>query len=113
LKGDYAPAVQISVHPCSNEGYLTFLPLATDCPNEIIRNGIQSLLLQKLVELEQSRQSPLPDDKYSWTKYQIADEILFRQLDAHRNILKTTAAETETDTRQSIQRFKDYVYQWY
>jgi hypothetical protein len=111
LKNDYAPAVQISVHPCSNEGYLTFLPLAIDCQNEIIRNGIRSLLFQKLAELEHSRQSQLPDGKYSWTKYQIADEILFRQLDAHRNILKTDV--TENDARQSIQRFKNYVYQWY
>ncbi|MDR0609926.1 MAG: DUF4173 domain-containing protein [Planctomycetaceae bacterium] len=114
LNGDYAPAVQISVHPCSNEGYLTFLPLAINCQDEIIRNGIRSLLFQKLVELEQLRQLQLPDKysgKYSWTKYQIADEILFRQLDVHRNILKTTVPEN--DVHQSIQRFKNYVYQWY
>jgi hypothetical protein len=111
LKGDYAPAVQISVHPCSNEGYLTFLRLAVDCQDEIIRNGIKSLLLQKLIELEQSRQSQPPDGKYSWTKYQIADEILFRQLDTHRDFLKTTIPEA--DIHQSIQRFKSYVYQWY
>ncbi|MDR2704292.1 MAG: hypothetical protein LBC02_00795 [Planctomycetaceae bacterium] len=51
------------------------------------------------------------DGKYLRTKYQIANEISFRQLDAHRNILETDV--TENDARQSIQRFKDYVYQWY
>ncbi|MDR2440645.1 MAG: DUF4173 domain-containing protein [Planctomycetaceae bacterium] len=113
LKNDYAPAVQISVHPCANEGYLTFLPLAVNCQDEIIRNGIRSLLLQKLTELDQQKKErQKPDGKYLWTKYQIADEILFRQLDARRDFLKTTDLENN-DSFQSIQRFKDYVYQWY
>jgi hypothetical protein len=113
LKNDYAPAVQISVHPCSNEGYLTFLPLAVDCQDEIIRNGIRHLLLQKFAELDRQRKEIQDSNgKYFWTKYQIADEILFRQLDAHKEVLKTTTAPDD-DSYQSIQRFKNHVYQWY
>ncbi|MDR3199005.1 MAG: DUF4173 domain-containing protein [Planctomycetaceae bacterium] len=116
LKNDYAPAVQISVHPCGNEGYLTFLPLASDCRDEIIRNGICSLLMEKLMELDRQRESQHPDGKYFWTKYQIADDVLFRQLDARRDFLKDslkTTTGSEYDSYQSIQRFKNYVYQWY
>ncbi|MDR1963354.1 MAG: DUF4173 domain-containing protein [Planctomycetaceae bacterium] len=111
LKGDYAPAVQISVHPCSNEGYLTFLPLATDCQDEVIRNGIRALLLQKFAELDCQNDSRQPNGKYFWTKYQLADQILFRQLNTHRKHLENSDSGSDPD--QLIRHFKDYVYQWY
>lgn len=118
-RGDFAPSVQITVHPCAAEGYLTFLPLV-HCEDEIIREGIRAHLANKLWELRQAenrreeirhRETPLKKP-YSWTAWQGADVLLHRQLEANRELFGDYLDDRSL-ANTAFKRFADYAYQWY
>lgn len=108
IQGDWAPSVQLSVHPIADEGYLTLLPLAQNCEDELIRDGIRAKLAQKLDRLDRSRNAPKNEGKFRWTRYQLAADCLYRQLNANREYL-----ETQSEPADAVRRFDDYVYRWY
>jgi hypothetical protein len=107
LAGDLAPSVQISVHPIDAEGFFVLPPLL-ESDNEIIREGIRAMLAERAIQLERSAQQP---DQPHWTAFQLADRLLSERLHAMRadwapylDPSKRTAA---------LDRFDEYVYQWY
>lgn len=107
MRGDFAPSVQISVHPTSDEGYLFLLPLR-DCSNEIIREGVTGLLQEKQQELQRLMQT---NGATHWTAKQFARDRLRRQLDVEINQPKSTNDVLQRE--QAIESFRKYAYQWY
>jgi len=107
LRGDVAPAVQIGFHPIDSAGMLVLHPLV-QADDEIIREGIKAMLAEQAIEMETRAASP---DWHDWTAYQIADRKLYAHLQAthadwelYRDLPKRVSA---------LQKFRDYVYQWY
>ena len=119
LRGDLAPSVQITVHPCGSEGYLTFLSLG-HCDDEIIREGVRAHLANKLFTMKRAEidrtigreldGSPCKD--YAWTRYQMADVLLRQQLEANREIL-SNYIDNRAKADEAFKRFADYAYRWY
>jgi len=111
--GDYPPTVQMCVHPNSPEGYLSMMGLM-DCPDEVIREGVRAQLAGQWVRLNaENRGSGNADHKYRWTKYQIADTILYQRLADQQEKLKPYL-DSLNERDAAIQRFYDYTFaQWY
>ncbi|WP_425617560.1 DUF4153 domain-containing protein [Anatilimnocola sp. NA78] len=107
LAGDSAPAVQISVHPISAEGYLMLLPL-TKADDPIIRDGVRAMLAerQRLAERNIAKRADV-----SWTSYQMSEELLLGRLRSAQGELADW--QTPKIRAEAINRFKDYAYQWY
>lgn len=111
LKGNLAPAVQITEHPVNLSGWLALVPLL-ECEDEIIRNGVRARLESLLANngsLSNSRQQS--DDGFKhWTSYQIVRQQLLDQLvEAGLSIEAITRQAPNDDWR----RFREYSYQWY
>jgi len=106
LAGDLAPSVQISVHPVNAEGILVLPPLL-ESDNEIIREGIRAMLAERAIQFEGwARQ----EDQH-WTAFQVADRLLSERLRAMR---ADWAAYLDPSKRTAaLDRFHQYVYQWY
>jgi len=107
LAGDLAPSVQISVHPIDAEGILVLPPLL-ESDNEIIREGIRAMLAERALQLEPSAREDAPPH---WTAFQLADRLLSERLHAMRS---DWAAYLDPAKRAAaLDRFDEYVYQWY
>jgi hypothetical protein len=107
LAGDLAPAVQISVHPISAEGYLVLGPLA-DCDDRIIRDGMRAMLAQRFAQAQRTLRER---SELGWTSRQISEESLQSRLASQRNQwqdMNDLAAR-----RAALARFRHYAYQWY
>jgi hypothetical protein len=107
MAGDSAPSVQLSVHPLSAEGLLQLRPLLS-CNDRLVRDGIAAMLALELTKLDaRMGQGSQPH----WTRYQIADQELHRQLDGLRNEL---AIYRDPMSRQAARdAFDAYAYQWF
>lgn len=110
LAGDLPAAVQISVHPIENEGYLVLSPLL-ECSDPLIQNGIRGMLAEKWLSIGYGHESP-PDNRQSWTAYQISDQRLRQQLEQNRADLAPLLRD-ETARSEALRQFHEYVYQWY
>jgi hypothetical protein len=107
LAGDPAPSVQISVHPINSEGILQLPPLL-ECDDPIIRDGVQALLEQRRLMLE-DRQRKRTDR--GWTAWQIADDLALTRL---RSAPQPGGPSADADAREEVlRRFHEYAYQWY
>jgi len=107
LAGNLRPSVQISVHPTSDEGYLCLKPLI-NCQDVIIRDGVRSMLDQKLNEMEFAATKP---GSQHWTATQFAARQLQDQLEAAKSLWENDGNRLLRDTLR--QKFNDYAYQWY
>jgi hypothetical protein len=107
MKGDFAPCVQISVHPTTDEGFLFLSPLL-ECSNEIIREGVTGLLEEKQQELQSMMQTTAGTD---WTAKQFARTQLVKQLETV--LSKSQDPKTSRQRENAIERFHKYAYQWY
>jgi hypothetical protein len=107
LAGDLAPSVQISVHPINAEGILVLHPLV-ESDNEIIREGIRAMLAQRMIEFGQSTQQR---ERQGWTAFQIAERLLVVRLYAVRN--DWVEYIDASKRAAALDRFHEYVYQWY
>jgi hypothetical protein len=107
LRGDLAPAVQITEHPINAEGMLMLEPLL-HCDDPIIRDGIRAL------HAEWSQREAVVGQRRAesgWTSYQASDAALTARLencrpdwDTHCNDAKRAAA---------WKAFREHAYQWY
>jgi len=108
LAGHLAPAVQITEHPLSDEGVLMLAPLL-DCEDELIREGIRSLLA-----IRQDKATDAVEEATSqgWTSFQGSTQTLKNHLDSLDPFwtrLKSDSAARE----QRYKEFKAYAFQWY
>lgn len=108
LAGDLAPSVQISVHPISSEGILVLHPLVHS-DNEIIREGIRAMLA---AEARRAEARVRQQYAHGWTAYQAADHVLLNRLREVRDDWDTYA-DDPAKTLAALERFDEYVYQWY
>lgn len=107
LAGDLAPAVQISVHPISAEGYLALQPLV-NCPDEPIREGVKAMLAQQEIVAEKRSAERR---RLGWTTWQLGDLLLLEKLRGNRHDWQEYRADQPR--QQAIEAFKKYAYQWY
>ncbi|MHC4401781.1 MAG: DUF4153 domain-containing protein [Planctomycetota bacterium] len=107
LSGDWAPSVQISVHPISSEGVLLLEPLL-DCDNETIRQGVAALLAQRHAQAEAKAERRRDQ---GWTAYQLADEVVLRGLRAASG--KWTTYTDRAKRQKALEALHDYAYQWF
>jgi hypothetical protein len=107
LAGDVAPAVQISVHPISAEGYLALQPLV-NCPDERIREGVKAMLAQQEVVAEKRAAERR---RLGWTTWQLGDLLLLEELRDNRQAWQ--AYRDDKPRERAIEAFKKYAYQWY
>ena len=107
LAGDLAPAVQISVHPNSAEGFLVLRPLL-HCSDPIIREGIRALLAQQEWEVQQKVAT---QHRLGWTAYQASDELLLTQLRSNSHLWNNYRNDASREA--ALERFHKYAYQWY
>lgn len=122
MRGDLKPAVQIAVKPIDATGMLTLFPLLQH-DDELIRNGVRAMLIQKRRELENAvpggsqprssaDQAQLTPRHQHWTAYQWARQRLAEKL--QRQLPASLAGETSTaEQNRSIRQFVDYAMQWY
>ena len=119
LAGDPAPSVQISVHPTTDEGFLCLEPLI-NCDDTTIREGIRSMLDEKLAELESelkkdsrtisiSNSDSIQTSQQHWSEYQIARWQLIEQLRS----AKSKWQGDLIDRTASLEKFRAYAFQWY
>jgi hypothetical protein len=107
LAGDLAPAVQIGVHPIDSGGILA-LPSLMNCDDETIREGIKAMLADRALRAEGKEQEHATRN---WTSFQVADRLLLDQL---RGLKAEWERYADQDKRRAtLQRFRDYTYQWY
>ncbi|MEX2173025.1 MAG: DUF4153 domain-containing protein [Pirellulaceae bacterium] len=107
LAGDVAPAVQISVHPISAEGYLMLEPLV-DCDDPIVRDGVRALLAQRAI---QARRGAAERKALGWTTWQGSEYLLAERLAAQRSQWREFADDAARQA--ALDRFHKYAYQWY
>jgi len=108
LAGHLAPAVQITEHPLSDEGVLMLAPLL-DCEDEIIREGIRSLLA---IRQDEATAAVEEATSQGWTSFQGSTQTLKNHLDSLDPFwtqLKSNPAARE----QRYKEFKAYAFQWY
>ncbi len=104
---NFPPAVQISVHPITDEGWITLFPLL-DSDEPILREGITAMLAQRQLDLEQDE----PLRRKSWKSYQASQQMLMNQFDRYHDQL-LPYLESESTRRNAILQFKDWAYRWY
>ncbi len=107
LAGDPAPAVQISVHPITNDGYLVLTPLL-ESENEIIREGVRAMLSEQMETIEQTSSEQI---SLGWTAYQMSDHQLLDRLQALEPQLNSPDGGSWRE--DALERFHEYTYQWY
>ncbi len=108
VAGDLAPAVQISVHPISAEGYLVLFRLV-DCPDKKIRNGVRAMLAERQLV---ARRELAERQRLGWTRWQASEELLSRQL-AGNGVQWSDLAGNDAARRSAVDAFREYAYQWY
>jgi len=99
--------VQISVHPISAEGVLALHPLVRS-NNEILRESIRALLADRALQAEAKAER---SRRLGWTTFQVADRVLLERLLAVRGDWNKYADPSKRQT--ALERFHQYVYQWY
>jgi len=109
MNEDYAPVVQMSVHPNSAEGLLTMIPLL-NCKDAIIREGVRAILAQ---ELQKIRGKYCYSYQYKWTQFQWSENRLLKQLEQHQETELKEYLDEKQDIVETKKRFDKYVYQWY
>lgn len=103
--GNHAPSVQLMVHELNAEGMLQIVPLM-DYQDEELREGARALA-SRWQHLLQERQA----NYTGWTHYQIAEQVLLDRLKARESEF---AEYRDVDARERrLEKFYDYVYQWY
>lgn len=107
LTGDPAPSVQISEHPIDDEGIDVLFPLL-EADNEIIREGVRALLLQRF---HQEVLESMERDETGWTAWSWSHHRLLRDLENHKQKLLFQGGEPAREA--AWDRFDDYAYQWY
>lgn len=107
LTGDLAPAVQISVHPINSAGILVLHPLL-HCDDQNIRDGIRAMLAERAIRAEATE---LKRASENWTAFQLSDRLLLNQLRGRESDWSEYTDPTKREA--ALQRFHDYVYQWY
>jgi hypothetical protein len=107
LSGDLAPAVQISVHPISTEGYLVLHPL-TGCNDVLIRDGIQALLAERFIK---EQQLVAERESLGWSAWQMSDSLLLAQLQNTKGEWERFLDDGKREA--ALKKFRDYAYQWY
>ena len=107
LQGDFAPSVQISVHPMDSGGLIELVPLL-ESENTIIREGIAALLTEKVRKL---RQGSHQSKSHGWTGFQWADKRLTERLE----LMETEGKlhEDQAKSAEAFETFRKYAYQWY
>jgi hypothetical protein len=107
LAGHPEPSVQISEHPIEDAALPVLIPLL-ECENEIIRNGIRSILASRLAQLQfQSEDTANPH----WTAWQGGIEQARRRLNSVTPELLDTATAMKIDHARA--RFREYSMQWW
>jgi len=107
MAGDFAPSVQITVHPIDSGGILVLHPLV-NCTDDAIREGVQALLAERAIkgdEIDRQRASQ------NWTSYQLADRMLLEKLRANKSDWERYLDPVARAA--AIERFRSYAYQWY
>ena len=107
LSGDEAPSVQMTVQTIGPEGDLGLLPLLS-CENEIIRQGIQVMLANRL---DRAEERAVDRQRLGWTTFQLADQRVLEGLRAARQQWQPFEEPASRD--EVWQRFADYAYQWF
>lgn len=105
LGGNYAPSVQMVVHPSEPDGLLAMERLI-DCENSDIREGVRALLADWL-----SKYDLRASERKNWSHYQIAEQTLYQKLTKHSEKLKPYSLSVAR--KNHIQLFYNYAYQWY
>lgn len=108
LAGDLAPAVQISVHPISAEGYLALLPLV-ECRDPLIRDGVRAMLAERQLAIQSAREECR---RLGWTRWQGSESLLHAVLADNSRFWKNLAADAAS-RRSALDAFREYAYQWY
>jgi hypothetical protein len=107
LAGDFAPSVQISVHPISPEGYFVLSPL-TDCPDPTIRDGVRAMLAEREMHGEQQAAQRR---QLGWTAWQLSEHALLMRLRKQNTAWEDMA---DDEARQgALKSFREYAFQWY
>ena len=107
LAGGEAPSVQMTVQTIGSEGVLGLRPLL-NCRNDIIREGIQAMLANRLDRAEENAESR---QHKGWTTFQLADQRVLNGLRASRQ--QWQHLEDPSSREEVWLRFTDYAYQWY
>lgn len=113
LTGDPAPSVQISVHPIDAEGLRELFPLL-GCDDELIREGVRSLLARTESELWVADQK-IGRVHSTWedlTALQFATEKLRDELNDEHQRMQPYVGDVGK-RREAWDRFQKYAYQWY
>ncbi|MCA9083459.1 MAG: DUF4173 domain-containing protein [Planctomycetaceae bacterium] len=106
LSGSPAPSVQISEHPISDDALPVLIPLLKS-DNVVIREGVRSLLWNRLLELSRT----IPATSRHWTARQFGPEQSRNQLSAIRSELQQIG---DSDSAASARnRFHEYSMQWW
>ncbi|MEZ6059796.1 MAG: DUF4153 domain-containing protein [Planctomycetaceae bacterium] len=108
LAGDLAPGVQISVHPITADGYLVLEPLLQS-ENETIREGIRSMLAERLIQCEQDASLSAES---GWSAFQLADDMLLLRLREIRSRLQPFH-DNESLRNNARRQFNEFLFQWY
>lgn len=110
LSGYLPPSVQITEHPVNNEGCRMLIPLL-NCEDPIIRNGIASMLADRLDDLSPDKGGP---DGH-WTGRQLSNEKLHQELSLIRKNEPGTFASVQNslDRKAAWDQFREYAFQWY
>ncbi len=111
-QGRSEPAVQIAVHPISDEGYLPLFPLLnTDKP--ILRDGIRALLAARLVEFERSESKESSAlGRSAFATFQASGAKLREELESRRETLEEFRASRST-REAAFEKFRVWAMQWY
>jgi uncharacterized membrane protein len=112
--GHLAPAVQIAVHPISDEGLLCLLPLV-DLENLTIREGVSAILAERysqvLAPSSESGSSETSPPR-AWTQFQGSRSLLASRLLGIDSQLRPFLLSTNK-RQQAINRFRVWTNRWY
>ncbi len=108
LAGDLAPSVQLAVHPIEEYAVPQLIPLL-ECEDELVREGVRSLLATRDRGLQRTLEKQRAD---GWKAYQIgtisSHESLSESREAWQRFL-----DKPGDSSTAFQAYYDYAYQWY
>jgi hypothetical protein len=107
LSGDWAPSVQISVHPINQEGVLVLMPLL-QCKNRIIREGVLAMLAERHERAEALAERQRVQ---GWTAFQLSDRVVLERLRAARQ--RWAEYKDPGKRAEAFQRFRKYAFRWY
>lgn len=108
LAGDSAPSVQLAVHKIDADAIPLLIPLL-DCDDELVREGIRSLLAIRDRAAQTSLETQHAD---GWTAYQFSSVMTIRRLADSREKWQAFL-DFPGKSHAAFQSFYDYSYQWY